>query len=295
MPGPRWLRGGVIPGRSPVRIQPLPGPFWTRGGVIPGRSPVRIQPLPGPFWTRGGVIPGRSPVRIQPLPGPFWTRGRVSAGDLPEKLSLGVRPRLVTPGAAGPADRSAEAERAKFSRGSAAGHGGAGGAERAGAVRANDFDLASARRSLGTRRAGRTSVNFAPVPASRRFGAAPADADLNTASSRLAPTNSGLGARSATGRASPATQLTSKNANGVSSRSQAMAPGSTCLMAGPVTSGSDSSRPRPALPASPAAVAAAITPSSTHGLRSPVVAPDAAAILAAKYPARQKISAYSPA
>ena len=74
-----------------------------------------------------------------------------------------------------------------------------------------------------------------------------------------------------------------------------MAPGSTCLMAGPVTSGSDSSRPRPALPASPAATAAAIAPSSAHGLRSPVVAADAAAIQAAKYPTRQKTSAYSPA
>src|ERR1700722_3132959 len=208
------------------------------------------------------------------------------------KLSLGVRPRRSGP----PVDRSAEAECAKFSLAvRPPGLVGAAEPEPAGPVRTNDFDLASDRRRFGTRRAGPLFSNFAPVPASFRLGAAPADASLNTAASRWAPTNSGLGARSATGRASPATHATRKNASGVSSRSQAMAPGSACLMAGPVTCGSDSSRPRPALPASPAAVAAAIAPSSTHGLRSPVVAPDAAAIQAAKYPARPKTSAYSPA
>ena len=74
-----------------------------------------------------------------------------------------------------------------------------------------------------------------------------------------------------------------------------MAPGSTCLMAGPVTFGSDSSRPRPALPASPGRDRGRHRAELGDGLRSPVAAADAAATQAAKYPARQKTSAYSPA
>jgi hypothetical protein len=134
-------------------------------------------------------------ARSQFLPGTRGVRFAVRADRFPAKFSLAVRP---------PASGNPELP------------------EVAAVVRWLDPELAPDSRSFGTRRGADGLRWSSPVPASRRFGTAPADACRKTEASRCSWLKSGPGARSAAvpqERVARVTQATNQNASGASSRS----------------------------------------------------------------------------
>jgi len=204
---------GLASDRVDERSQPLGGELLTRR-PSPGEGAERAErshPLDGVLRLTGAGPVARFRLS-HPLGGDFASRAAGAYGDAPlpgePDRPCPDRPYLDRPY---PYEEKFSFEaRPPASRGRAVG-------EPAPFVLAKDRERASESRSLGSRRARDGPRWTGPLPASRRCGAAPADASLKTAASRPAAANSGLGTCVLAGR--PATSDASQSMTGLSSRS----------------------------------------------------------------------------